>query len=91
MFKVIIKTTSPVFAGYIVLGMGFGLLLRVNGYGVIWAILMSVFVYAGSLQYVGVSLLANGASLLTVALTSLVIQCCLWKIGKDTACCLQSD
>lgn len=71
--SVIIKKTMPVMAGYIVLGIGFGLLLKVSGYGVFWSLLMSVFIYAGSLQYVGVSMLSGGASLLAVAVTSLVI------------------
>ncbi len=54
--------TLPVMAGYIVLGMGFGILLRNAGYGVLWAFAMSLLIYAGSMQYVGVSLLAGGAS-----------------------------
>ena len=73
MLKTIFKKTIPVLAGYMVLGMGFGLLLKVNGFGIWWALGMSVFIYAGSLQYVGVSLLAGGASFLTIAVTSLVI------------------
>jgi len=71
--KVVLKNTMPVMAGYIVLGMGFGLLLNEGGYGFFWALAMSIFVYAGALQYVGVSLLSSGASLITVAITSLVI------------------
>ena len=55
----------PVMAGYIVLGIGFGILLRGAGYGVLWAFAMSAFIYAGSMQYVGVSLLTGGASILT--------------------------
>lgn len=43
----------PVLAGYVVLGIGFGILLRNAGYGVLWAASMSLFIYAGSLQYVG--------------------------------------
>ena len=30
------KQSIPVMAGYIVLGMGFGMLLAAKGYGVIW-------------------------------------------------------
>ena len=48
-------------AGYLVLGMGFGILLKTKGYGVIWAFFMSLFIYAGSMQYVTVNLLAGGA------------------------------
>lgn len=63
----------PVLAGYIVLGMGFGILLRNAGYGVVWAASMSVLIYAGSGQYVGVGLLAGGASVLTTAFTTLMV------------------
>ncbi|MBR2562162.1 MAG: AzlC family ABC transporter permease [Eubacterium sp.] len=63
----------PVMAGYIVLGIGFGILLQKNGYGVLWALAMSLFIYAGSMQYVGVSLIASGASLITAAVTTLMV------------------
>lgn len=65
--------TLPVFAGYMVLGIGFGILLQKSGYGVPWALAMSIFIYAGSMQYVGVSLIAGGASLITTALTALMV------------------
>ena len=63
----------PVMAGYVVLGIGFGILLRGAGYGVLWAFAMSAFIYAGSMQYVGVSLLTGGASILTAALTTFMV------------------
>ena len=43
------------------------------GYGVLWTAAMSIFIYAGSLQYVGVGLLSGGASVLTTALTSFMV------------------
>ena len=63
----------PVMAGYVVLGIGFGILMRNAGYGVLWAAAMSIFIYAGSLQYVGVSLLSGGASVITTVLTSVMV------------------
>ena len=63
----------PVLAGYVVLGIGFGILMRDAGYGVLWTAAMSLFIYAGSLQYVGVGLLTGGASVLTSAITSLMV------------------
>ena len=63
----------PVLAGYMVLGIGFGILLRNAGYGVVWAASMSLFIYAGSLQYVGAGLLSGGASLLTTIITSIMV------------------
>lgn len=63
----------PVMAGYIVLGVGFGILMRGAGYGVLWTAAMSGFIYAGSMQYVGVSLLTGGASVLTAILTTIMV------------------
>ena len=63
----------PVMAGYIVLGIGFGILMHAAGYGVLWAFAMSAFIYAGSMQYVGVGLLTGGASVITTALTTLMV------------------
>ena len=65
--------TLPVIAGYVFLGFGFGILMQQSGFGVLWAVAMSLFIYAGSMQYVAVSLLTSGASLLTAALTAFVV------------------
>ena len=73
LLKTAFLKTLPVLTGYLVLGIGFGILLNKNGYGVLWALAMSVFIYAGSMQYVGVGLLASGASLITAALTTLMV------------------
>ncbi|MBR1900653.1 MAG: AzlC family ABC transporter permease [Lachnospiraceae bacterium] len=63
----------PVMAGYIVLGIGFGILIRNAGYGVLWTSAMSLFIYAGSMQFVGVGLIAGGASILTTAITTFMV------------------
>ena len=68
-----LKATIPVFSGYIVLGMGFGILMQAKEYGIWWSLAMSAFVYAGSMQYLAVDLLAGGASLLSAALTTLLV------------------
>jgi len=73
LIKNVIIKTLPVMAGYVVLGMGFGILLHVNGYGLFWALLMSVVIFAGSAQYVGISLISGGASIITTALTILMV------------------
>ena len=65
--------TLPVMTGYLFLGFGFGIILQQNGYGVLWALAMSLFIYAGSMQYVGVGLLTGGASLAAAALTTLMV------------------
>jgi len=65
--------TIPVLSGYMVLGMGFGIMLESNGFGIIWSLLMSGFIYAGSMQYVAIPLMVSGVNLLTAALTTVMV------------------
>jgi len=65
--------TVPIMTGYLFLGFGFGILMYQNGYGLLWSLAMSLFIYAGSMQYMAVSLLTGGARLLATALTPLVV------------------
>ena len=67
------RDTLPVMTGYVFLGFGFGILMYQSGYGVLWSFAASLFIYAGSMQYMAVSLITGGASLLTTALTTLVV------------------
>ena len=67
------RDTLPVMAGYVFLGFGFGILMQQSGFGILWSGAMSLLIYAGSMQYVTVSLLTSGASLLTAALTAFVV------------------
>jgi len=67
------RDTIPVMTGYVFLGFGFGILMHQSGYGVLWAGAMSLFIYAGSMQYMAVSLLTGGAGLITAALTTIVV------------------
>jgi hypothetical protein len=59
--------------GYLFLGTAFGATLAQAGFGPVWALAMSGLVYAGSLQFVMVPLMANSAALATVALTALMV------------------
>lgn len=63
----------PVMAGYIVLGIGFGILLESKGYGPIWALVMSLFIYAGSMQYVSIDLLTGSATLIATAIMTFMV------------------
>lgn len=67
------KSTLPVMAGYIVLGLGFGMMFSAKGYGILWSLLMSVFVYAGSMQYFAIDLLCGSASLISIALATVAV------------------
>ena len=65
--------TIPVLLGYLFVGIAFGLLLQGKGYSVLWAILMSVFIYAGSMQFIAINFLTGGFSLLSVALMTAMV------------------
>ena len=65
--------TVPVLSGYIVLGMGFGILMYSKGYGVLWSFAMSLFIYAGSMQFFAVDLLTSGATLIATAVATLMV------------------
>ena len=51
--------TVPVLTGYICLGIAYGVLMRTAGYGLGWAVLLSVLCYAGSMEFVTVTLLTS--------------------------------
>lgn len=67
------KASLPVIAGYLVIGAGFGILMHSHGCAWYWAALMSIAVYAGSMQYVAIDLLATGADMITFALMTLAV------------------
>ena len=71
--KKVFPQTIPVMAGYISLGIAFGLLLQSIGYGPVWAFLMSLFIYAGSAQFLAVEMLAAGATLTHIALLTFLL------------------
>ncbi len=66
-------SSLPVMAGYVVLGTGFGILLCSKGYSLWWGLLMSLTIFAGSMQYVGVDLISSGAGVLSTLLMTLMV------------------
>ena len=73
MLKPAFVATLPVLTGYLVLGFGFGMIMKANGFGLALTFAMSLLIYAGSMQYVAIGLFTGEASLLTVALTTLMV------------------
>lgn len=71
--KFALKKSLPVLFGYLFLGSAFGIMLYDAGYNFIWAIFISLLVYAGSGQFLLVSLLSSAASVPTVAFMTLFI------------------
>ena len=63
----------PVMFGYVFLGTAFGILLQQAGYGLPWALAGSLFIYAGSMQFVLVTFLSSGTALTTAAVMTVLI------------------
>lgn len=67
------KEVVPITPSVFFVGLAFGILLQAAGYPVIWSFLSGVFIYAGSMQIVMVSLLKAGTSLYMMAIMTLFI------------------
>ena len=67
------RNTLPIIFAYLFLGITFGLLLNQAGYSWIWAFLISFFLYAGSMQFVLISLLTGGTPLIQVAVMTFLV------------------
>lgn len=65
--------TIPVLTGYLFIGLAFGVMFADKGYNVLWAILMSVLVYAGSGQYLAVNFFVPGFSILQAVFLTLMV------------------
>lgn len=73
LFKQCVKISSPIFFGYIAIGMPFGLMIVNAGYPWWISLVMSIFMYAGAGQYIAVGLFASGASLAEVFIAELLV------------------
>lgn len=68
-----IKHSFPIFISFIPLGLAYGVLMQNAGYNFIWTGACSLFVLAGSLQYLMMTFFAGGVSLITVAVMALLL------------------
>ena len=66
-------STIPVMLGYIFVAIAFSIVMKEKGFGMSYCLLMSIFVYAGAMQFAGVELLAASANLFQVALLTLMV------------------
>lgn len=68
-----LKAAWPIFLGYIPIGAAFGVLAQQSGFSPLETGLMSLFVFAGSAQFIAVSMLASGAAASAVVATTFVV------------------
>ncbi|MCD7953145.1 MAG: azaleucine resistance protein AzlC [Synergistaceae bacterium] len=70
-FKTAFPYTIPIFAGFLFLGIAYGIYMNASGFPAVYPILMSMLIFAGSMEFVAVNLLLEafdplGAFLLTL-------------------------
>ena len=68
-----VSRAMPIVLGYVPIGLAYGVLARKAGLSAPNTLLMSLLVYAGSAQLIAVGLFAGGASILSVVLTTFVV------------------
>ena len=72
-FAKILKITSPIFFGYVSIGIPFGLMVAQAGYPWWLAPLMSVTMYTGTGQYIAIGMFAAGAGLAQIMLVQVLV------------------
>lgn len=72
-FKRAFPYTIPVLTGYVFIGIAFGVMFAEKGYSFLWAMLMSLMVYAGSGQYLAVNFFVPGVSFLHIIFMTLMV------------------
>ena len=71
--KTAIKDTLPTIFGYIGIGLAFGIIANSVGLNPFFVGAMSLFIYAGSAQFITVSMLSSGFPILSIVLATFLI------------------
>lgn len=58
-FRAAVPYTLPICVGFLVLGMSYGFLMRSKGFSVVYPMGMSLFIFAGSMEFLTVELLLS--------------------------------
>jgi 4-azaleucine resistance transporter AzlC len=72
-WKDVLRLTAPVGMGYLPTGFAFGVLATQAGLPAHLAVAMSVFIFAGALQFAAIPLVLGAGGFVTIALTTLLI------------------
>ena len=68
-----VKQVAPIVMGYLPVGAAYGVLAQQAGLSMLNTVLMSVLVYAGSAQLIGVAMFATGLNPLSIVATTFVV------------------
>ena len=73
LFLYAFRKSIPVMLGFLFLGAAYGIVLQAGGLGWIWALYTSLAIYAGSMQFALLPLIAARAPLSTIVLMTLMV------------------
>lgn len=73
-FRAAFPHTVPILAGFLFLGMSYGILMKVSGFSFVYPLVMSLVIFGGSLEFVAVSMLMSSFAPLQTLLLTLMIQ-----------------
>ena len=65
--------TLPICVGFLFLGLSYGFLMRSQGFSFVYPLLMSIFIFAGSMEFVTAELLLSAFDLLHAFLLALMV------------------
>lgn len=72
-FRAAFPVTLPILAGFMFLGIAYGVFMNVSGFGAGWTFLMSLLIFAGSMEFVAVGLLLGAFNPLGALLLTLMV------------------
>lgn len=72
-FTYALRHSLPIFAGFLPLGLAYGVLMQNAGYSALWTGLVCLFPFSGSLQFLMISFFTGSVSLVTVAVMALLV------------------
>lgn len=72
-FKYSLERSVPILIGFFPVGTVYGLMMSAAGYNFLWSAAASLFVYVGSLQMLMISFFQSDMSILTIAVTALLL------------------
>ena len=70
--KAALRTSLPIMVTFIVLGVGYGVLMQKSGFGPFLSLLSGVVIFSGTAQFVSVTFLGNGSPVMA-AITALMV------------------
>ncbi len=72
-FRAALPYTLPICAGFLFLGLAYGLLMKSQGFSFLWPMLMSMTIFAGSMEFIVANLLLSAFHPLSAFLLALLV------------------